>query len=165
VRRAGPTWFVPNCSSYPSCVKEGGIAIIPALFMRISSRVFSERNFSAAFLTEEREERSISRKSMLAFGTLVLISAIAAVAFSLLREPMYILEGLCFTSSRIVSFPKPTLPPVMSRTFPARSGMSRSGLKDALEPNGKTILKCEKTSNGKCLLVVHCRIRAAPGVM
>lgn len=62
-----------------------GTARTPALFMRISSLSFCARTFWAAKRTEERDERSISRNSMLDVvlpsGRVACISAMAKLNF------------------------------------------------------------------------------------
>lgn len=78
VKRACPMWFVPNCISYPSSVVSAGVAIIPALFMRMSSRVEDASTSTAALLMDAKEARSNLRKTMEAFGTTCLISRIAS---------------------------------------------------------------------------------------
>ena len=78
--KACPRWFVPNCSSYPSFVKAGPTAMMPALHTRISRRWDSEMNRVAASFTEARDARSHSTKVILTSGTAALMSLITAVA-------------------------------------------------------------------------------------
>ena len=78
------TWLVPNWISNPSSVRAGGMAMIPALFIRISNRSLWARKVSAAFLVEERDARSSSRYSTKsdAFGTAAEMPLIATSYFS-----------------------------------------------------------------------------------
>ena len=82
----------------------------PALLTRISSRSDFARNWSAACLIEAKEVRSICRKVMLLFGTLCLISAMAASALEGVRAARKISLGDCFASCKTVSLPRPVLP-------------------------------------------------------
>jgi len=75
---ACPRWLVANCISYPSVLRAGGAAMIPALQISISRRLWA--NFSDAALTEDREQRSISRKVRETEG---LVSRICAMSNSL----------------------------------------------------------------------------------
>ncbi|KAH6961840.1 hypothetical protein BKA56DRAFT_599295 [Ilyonectria sp. MPI-CAGE-AT-0026] len=63
-----------------------------------------------------------------ALGTALRMSSIAARALDLVRAARKICAGLCLLSCRMVSFPRPILPPVTRMTLPERSGMSLSGL-------------------------------------
>jgi len=84
--------------------------MIPALFIRMSSRELLARNCFAAEWTELRDARSICTTVRVALGTRATISAIATSPRSLLRDPMKICAGLCFASWRAASFPRPAFP-------------------------------------------------------
>ena len=72
--------------------------MIPALFMRMSSRSVVAFTILAASLTDSREAKSKGRMVMLAFGTTALIVLIEACAFSVDRDARKILLGLCLAS-------------------------------------------------------------------
>ncbi len=85
MRRAWPTWLMPNCTSYPSAVRPSGCAMMPALLIKRSSRSEEARKVSEASLTDLRLARLSGRKVMLALGTTALMSQIAASALEGLR--------------------------------------------------------------------------------
>jgi hypothetical protein len=91
-------WFVPNWISYPSSVLEYGIAITPALLIKMSRRDERVLNSSAAFLIAANEDKSSCKNDIRDSGTAVLISAIAASAFDGVRAARKISLGLCFAS-------------------------------------------------------------------
>ncbi len=53
-----PRWFVPNCSSNPSCVVRRGVYITPALSISRSMRGCLPRNASDASRTDASDDRS-----------------------------------------------------------------------------------------------------------
>jgi len=61
VSKACPRWFMPIWISKPSAVVEGGTAMMPALFMRMSRREVLVVTSLAAAAMEAKEERSRGR--------------------------------------------------------------------------------------------------------
>jgi len=98
-----------NWISYPSFETPGGTAMTPALQIRISSWFpdFSRTSF-AVWETELSEVWSQGMKVMLLEADLHAVMTASAV--SVLRPVKYTCFGLCFASSRTVSFPTPAVP-------------------------------------------------------
>jgi hypothetical protein len=81
-------WFVPNCISYPSFVRLYGVAITPALLIKMSKRVSRLLKMSTAALMLVKEVRSSGRWMISqALGIEDLMSRMADSAFEAVRAP------------------------------------------------------------------------------
>ncbi len=77
-----PRWLTPNCISKPSAVRRSGIAMRPALLMRMSTAGWASAMAAAPARTESSEARSISTISSDAAGWDVRMSSRAARALA-----------------------------------------------------------------------------------
>lgn len=115
-RRKWPRWLVPNCISKPSTVVLPGLgmAMTPALQMRIANSFSFFRNSCALFRTEAREERSCSMRKT---RSEVRMSPRASRALGRSRAVRYSFAPVR-ARDRAVSTPRPEEQPVMKMVLP-----------------------------------------------
>ena len=153
-----PRWSTPSCISNPSTVVRCGIAITPALFMRMSTRSWPASTLSAAAATDERSPRSSGTTSSDAAGYRWTIRATAVVVFAGSRAA----RTTCAPAPASASAdcrPSPPFAPVTTAVRPLRSGMSLLG------PGQCTVLSTAASTSltGTVVPSVPGRPRPRPG--
>ena len=106
-------WLVPNCVSKPSAVLPSGVAMTPALFMRILSVLLFFLNSSAAECMLSKEFKSIFKSSTCPGFRM---SDKAACPLAVSRTPRKSLAPVVLRALA-VSMPMPEEQPVMRTTL------------------------------------------------
>ncbi len=119
-RSMWPRWLVPNCDSTLPMMRRSGVAMMPALLIRMCNGDFVARNESAKLRTLFQSARSMSAISTASLPVDLRMSSAAASALARERTGR-MTRAPADASARAVSIPMPEEPPVTMAVLPFRS--------------------------------------------